>query len=84
MPVISRFNGIVIRMYLRQKEHNPPHIHAVYGEFIGLFSLLEGDMFEGDIPIKVQKMIKEFILYYKERLIDMWKTQQFEILPPIH
>jgi len=84
MPVISRFNGIVIRMYLRQKEHNPPHIHAVYGEFIGLFSLLEGDMFEGDISIKVQKMIKEIFLYYKERLIDMWKTQQFEILPPIH
>ena len=83
MPVISRFNGIVIRMYLRQREHNPPHIHAVYGECIGLFSLSDGDMFEGDIPIKVQKMIKEFIVYYKERLIKMWETQQFEILPPI-
>ncbi len=83
MPVISRFNGIVIRMYLRQKEHNPPHVHAVYGECIGLFSLSDGDMFEGDIPIKVQKMIKEFIVYYKERLIKMWETQQFEILPPI-
>lgn len=84
MPVISRFNGIVIRMYLRQKEHNPPHIHAVYGEYIGLFSLLDGNMFEGDIPIKTQKMIKEFIIYYKERLIEMWKTQQFEVLPPVH
>ena len=30
MPVISRFYGIVIKMYLRQKEHNPPHIHAIY------------------------------------------------------
>ena len=28
-------------------------------------------------------MIKEFIVYYKERLIKMWETQQFEILPPI-
>ena len=83
MPVISRFNGIVVRMYLRQREHNPPHIHAVYGEYVGLFSLSDGDMFEGDIPIKVQKMIKEFIVYYKERLIKMWETQQFEILPPI-
>jgi hypothetical protein len=26
MPVISRFHGITIKMYLRQKEHNPPHI----------------------------------------------------------
>ena len=37
MPVICRFNGIVIKMYLRQKEHNPPHIHAIYGECMGMF-----------------------------------------------
>lgn len=52
MPVISRFHGIVIKMYLRQKEHNPPHIHAIYGECIGMFSLSDGEMFEGDIPYK--------------------------------
>lgn len=32
MPVLSRFYGIVIRMYFQQAEHNPPHIHALYGE----------------------------------------------------
>lgn len=37
MPVISRFHGIVIKMYLRQKEHNPPHLHAIYGDYIGMF-----------------------------------------------
>ncbi len=31
MPVISRFSGIIIKMYLRQSEHNPPHIHAICG-----------------------------------------------------
>ena len=83
MPVISRFYGIVIKMYLRQKEHNPPHIHAIYGEYIGLFSLKDGDMFEGDIPIKGQLLVKEFVLYYKERLLEMWNTQKFESLPPL-
>lgn len=29
MPTISHFYGIVIVMNLRNKEHNPPHIHAV-------------------------------------------------------
>ena len=52
MPVIARFNGITIRMYLRQKEHNPPHIHATYGEHLGLFALDDGDMFEGDISFR--------------------------------
>ena len=31
MPEISRFLGIIIRMYLR--EHAPPHFHAEYGEY---------------------------------------------------
>lgn len=31
MPVLSKFYGIVIRMYFQLAEHNPPHIHASYG-----------------------------------------------------
>ena len=41
MPVIARFCGIVIKMYLRQKEHNPPHIHAIAGEYVGMFTSLD-------------------------------------------
>lgn len=83
MPVISRLYGITIKMYLRQKEHNPPHIHAIYGEYIGAFSLLDGEMFEGDIPSKGQQMIREFIEYYNDKLLTMWETQKFEVLPPL-
>lgn len=83
MSVISRFNGITIRMYLRQKEHNPPHIHAVYGEHLGLFALDGGDMFEGDMAYKEQRMVKDFILYYKDRLMEMWEQQSYELLPSI-
>ena len=50
MPVISRFYGIVIKMYLRQKEHNPPHIYAIYGEYIGLFILFMELSFFGKAP----------------------------------
>ena len=32
MPTISCFYGIIIVMYLRNKEHNPPHIHAITKE----------------------------------------------------
>lgn len=31
MPGITRFYGIIIKMFFRKKEHNPTHIHAVYG-----------------------------------------------------
>ncbi len=83
MPVISRFHGIVIKMYLRQREHNPPHVHAIYGDYIGMFSLSDGEMFEGDIPGKEQKMIQAFVLRYAAELLEMWNTQQFSVLSPI-
>ncbi len=33
MPTISSFSGIVIVMYLKNKEHNPPHIHAITQDY---------------------------------------------------
>ena len=83
MPVISRFHGIVIKMYLRQKEHNPPHIHAICGENMGMFSLSDGEMFEGDLPLKEQQLVKRFIMYHKDQLLLMWNTQNFKTLDPV-
>ena len=70
-------------MYFRQSEHNPPHVHAICGECYGLFSILNGEMFDGDIPKRDQKVIKDFILYYQEQLMEMWETQVFKKLDPI-
>ena len=81
MPVIARFFGITIKMYLRQKEHNPPHIHAIYGDYSGLFSIESGEMYEGDIPSKEQRLIQKFIDRYRSSLYHMWETQSFHTLP---
>lgn len=37
MPTISTFYGIIITMHLRNKEHNPPHVHAAYGNEAATF-----------------------------------------------
>lgn len=83
MPVIARFYGITVKMYFRQKEHNPPHIHAISGDCIGVFSIYDGEMIEGDLPVKCQQMVRVFIEYHRERLIQMWEKQDFEMLPPV-
>ena len=70
-------------MYLRQKEHNPPHIHAEYGSTVGLFSLNDGEMFEGDLDKKMRSFVTNFILYYREQLMEMWEKQEFTSLRPI-
>ena len=48
MPVIARFYGMTIKMYLLGKEHNPPHIHALYGDYNGIIDIQTLDMMEGD------------------------------------
>ena len=47
MPTISIFHGIMIVMYLRDKEHNPPHIHAITQDFDAPFDIETGEMMEG-------------------------------------
>ena len=50
MPVLSRFYGISIRMYFQQAEHNPPHIHALYGEDVAEIIIENGEVLEGYLP----------------------------------
>lgn len=83
MPVLSRYKGYIISMRLKNKEHNPPHIHVTYGDDEGAFTINDGELYDGWIPKKGQKYIKEFILHYKDKLLEMWKTQDFVELPPL-
>ena len=59
MPEISRFYGLVIKMFFKPKEHEPPHIHALYGEYIGIFELSSLQMIEGDLPSKAHQLVSE-------------------------
>lgn len=47
MPTISTFYGIFILMHLTRKEHNPPHVHAIYGEYEATFFIDNGEIYQG-------------------------------------
>lgn len=83
MPVITKFYGIVIKMYFSQSEHNPPHLHAIYGEYVGAIDIQTGKMLEGDLPNKALLMVQEWTKQYQEDLLTIWNTQQFKQLPPL-
>ena len=80
MPTISVFYGIIIMMYLRDKEHNPPHIHAFYGDDAATFLISNGEIYEGVFPNRGKKMVKEFILKYQKELNDMWNGGPYQRL----
>ena len=83
MPILSRFYGIVIRMYFQQAEHNPPHIHALYGDDMAEIVIRTGEVLEGHLPPKALAMVREWVSINKSDLLHMWETQEFKPLPPL-
>ena len=83
MPTISHFYGITIVMYLRGKEHNPPHIHAVMQDFAAPFSITTGEPLDSGFPPKAEALVREFILKYQDELLEMWETGKYRRLPPL-
>ena len=83
MPEISRFYGIVIKMYFKPKEHEPSHIHALYGEYMGEFNIQSLEMIQGDLPGKAQALVTEWIQSHQSELQRMWDEQRIYRLPPL-
>lgn len=83
MPEIARFYGIVIKMFFKPKEHEPSHIHALYGEYLGEFNIRTMEMIQGDLPKKAQELVREWLAQHQDKLQTMWDTQQIEKLPPL-
>ncbi len=83
MPVIAKFYGITIRMYFLQSEHNPPHIHAIYGDDVAAIDFSTGKILEGYLPPKAMSMVQEWIGIHRNDLIIMWETQNFMRLAPL-
>ena len=81
MPEIARFYGIIIKLFFG--DHPPPHFHAVYGEYIGVFNIDSLDMIEGDLPKRAEKLVKEWAEMHKKELGRMWDEQKFYKLPPL-
>jgi len=83
MPVITRFYGMVFKMYLLGSEHDPPHIHVIYGETNAILDLQTIQLTEGDLPPKATKMALEWAAKYQSDLLEIWNTQVFRKLPPL-
>lgn len=81
MPIIARFYGIIIKMFFIQSEHQPPHFHAIYGEYNAIFAIESLEMIEGDLPKRAYAFIAEWAQEHQQELLDMWNTQEFKQLP---
>lgn len=83
MPILSNFYGILIKMYFQQAEHNPPHIHAIYGEYMGAIDIRTGELLEGDLPPRALKLVQEWLNVNRNEILKIWNTQNFKKIPPL-
>jgi hypothetical protein len=83
MPTISRFFGIVIRMYYFPKEHPPAHFHAKYGEFEASIAIETLECVAGELPPRAMTMVVEWARLHQVELLEDWRRSQGqqELLP---
>ena len=74
MPEISRFFGIIIRMFF--DDHNPPHIHAEYQGRKAVFDFV-GNVMRGDLGSRTAtKLVREWIDMHVNELRSDWELAQ--------
>lgn len=70
MPEISRFYGIIIRMFYN--DHNPPHFHVIYQNFEATLSIESLEVLEGQLPKRAYNLSVEWALENRHELMENW------------
>ncbi|MEK7327315.1 MAG: DUF4160 domain-containing protein [Chloroflexota bacterium] len=74
MPEISRFFGIIIRMYF--DDHKPPHFHAIYGADEAQISISPIRILNGNLPRRALSLVLEWAALHQTELTENWRRLQ--------
>lgn len=77
MPELSRFYGIIIRMYWEAgARHHTAHFHAYYQEATAIFSIDPVELMEGTMPRRQQRLIEAWAELHQNELAADWERLQ--------
>ena len=71
MPEVSRFFGIVIRLFY--SDHEPAHFHAVYGADEAIIEIETLEVYRGELPRRALAMVLEWATIHRDDLRDNWR-----------
>jgi hypothetical protein len=58
MPEISRFFGIIIRMFVDAGgQHHMPHFHAYYQDHVGIYDIGRIERLAGSLPRRQERLV---------------------------
>lgn len=74
MPEISRFFGIIVRMFY--DDHNPPHFYVEFQGNKAVFDF-QGNILKGNLKSKTAtKLVREWIDLHRMELEEDWQLAQ--------
>lgn len=82
MPELSRFYGIVIRMFSEPSAvHHTPHFHDYYQEHTAVYRIGPVALLSGSLPTKQSRLVEAWAELHQDELADDW-SQLLEGRPP--
>jgi hypothetical protein len=73
MPELSRFFGIVIRMFAEAGgPHHHPHFHAYYQNDVAIFSIDPVEAIDGRLPRRQTRLVQAWAELHQEELLADW------------
>ena len=82
MPEISRFFGIVIRMFVEAGgPHHLLHFHAYYQEHVGIYAIETIERIAGSLPRGQERLVLAWAELHRNELLSNWEALQ-EGRPP--
>lgn len=84
MPEMSRFFGIIIRMYFEiGAPHHAPHFHAYNHDDVAVFSIESIELMAGSLPKRQQRLGAWAELHNEELMVDWHRLQAGQSPLPI-
>jgi len=77
MPEISRFFGIIIRMFAEVgAPHHRAHFHAAYQDALATFALDPVECIGGALPRTQQRLVEAWAEIHHAELLEDWRRLQ--------
>lgn len=77
MPELSRFFGIIIRMYMEMGiQHHIPHFHAYYQNDVAIYGINPVEVVSGSLPKRQQRLVEAWAELHQDDLLDDWRRLQ--------
>ncbi len=76
MPEVSRFFGIVIKLYYN--DHQPPHFHAEYAEHVAEINIETLEVDQGYLPRRALGLVLEWASIHRGELRTNWNRARVQ------